>query len=64
MNKRLLNISEACEYISMKPGKTRTFLREIGAEKRIGRAVRYDSRVIDSYFDGKGDKDERDGKAS
>lgn len=50
--KRLLNIDEACNYIGLGKTFARAYLKEIGAERRIGsRRVLFDKEVIDASID-------------
>ena len=57
INKRLLNIQEAAEYLNLKP---KTIYNQIGPKaekvfpvkpKRIGKLVRFDIRDLDRYID-------------
>lgn len=57
MNKRLLNVTEAAEYLGLAP---RTIYNAIGPKaktpfpvkaKRIGKLVRFDIRDLDRYVD-------------
>lgn len=50
--KRLLNIDEACKYIGLGKTFARKYLKEIGAERKIGRKrVLFDRAVIDAAID-------------
>lgn len=49
--KRLLNIEEACRYVSMGRNNTRAWCEEIGALRRFGKSVRFDRAVIDGALD-------------
>lgn len=45
--KRLVSAQEGADYVSMGTASFRQWAKEIGAEKRLGRLVRYDRRIID-----------------
>lgn len=49
--KRLLDIKEVCEYLSLGRNKSIEFAKSIGAERRIGRRCLYDKKAIDHYLD-------------
>lgn len=51
MDKRLLTEPEALEYTALGKTKGRQWLREIGARRVFGRAVRYDLETIDRAID-------------
>lgn len=48
---RMLNIKSAAPYMGLGPTCARALLKQIGAEKHIGRRVVYDKQVIDAYLD-------------
>ena len=50
-SKRLLNLEEACSYISQGRTKGREWLNSINARVRFGRRVVYDKIVIDKALD-------------
>lgn len=50
-SKRLLNLGEACAYISQGRTKGRVWLNSINARVRFGRRVVYDKTVIDKALD-------------
>ena len=50
-DKRLLSISEAAQYIGQGESRTRSYMEEIGAVRRIGRGVLFDKTVIDRALD-------------
>ena len=45
--KRLVSAQEGADYVSMGLNSFRQWAKEIGAEKRLGRLVRYDRQIID-----------------
>jgi len=49
---RLLDIDELRIYTNLGRNNAMKLGEEIGAERRIGRRVLYDKRVVDRYFDG------------
>lgn len=49
--KRMLNSSELCAYLSLGRNRGVEFAKSIGAERKIGRRCLYDKTVIDKYFD-------------
>ncbi len=49
--KRLMNVSELCEYISMGKSRAVTWGKAIGAEKRIGRRLLFDRVIVDKAID-------------
>ena len=49
--KRLLNLEEACIYISQGKTKGRQWLNSIHADVRFGRRVVYDKNIIDRTLD-------------
>lgn len=52
VEKRLLNIDEACNYMGLGKTFARAYLKKIGAEKKIGsRRVLFDKTVIDAAID-------------
>lgn len=50
-DKRLLDASEVCIYLSLGRNRGIEFARSIGAERKIGRRCLYDKVVIDRYLD-------------
>lgn len=48
---RLMNASEACQYLGLGRNRGVEFAKMIGAEISIGRRKLYDRVVIDSYLD-------------
>lgn len=50
-SKRLLTELEAAHYIGLGRTAARSWLRQIGAVRRFGRAVRYDRFTIDQALD-------------
>ena len=55
--KRLLNLDEACSYISQGRTNGRTWLNSINAGIHFGRRVVYDKTVIDKVLDCLVDRD-------
>ncbi|MDF2950699.1 MAG: hypothetical protein K0S18_282 [Anaerocolumna sp.] len=51
--RRLMEISEACLYLSLGRNKTMEFCESINAVVRIGRRCLYDKVIIDEYLNGK-----------
>lgn len=49
--KRLLDATEVCVYLSLGRNRGVEFARSIGAERKIGRRCLYDKVAIDRYFD-------------
>ena len=49
--KRMLSIEEAAFYIGMGRTKSRTWLKEIGAIRKIGSRVVCDRKIIDDALD-------------
>ena len=49
--KRMLSIEEASQYIGQGETKTRAYMEEIGAVRKIGRRVLFDKAVIDYALD-------------
>lgn len=49
--KRLMDISEMCSYLSLGRNRGVEFARSIGAERKIGRRSLYDKVTIDRYLD-------------
>ena len=49
--KRLLDVNDACIYLSLGRNRAKEFGKKIGAEVKIGKRVLYDRVVIDHYFD-------------
>lgn len=49
--KRLLDATEVCMYLSLGRNRGVEFARSIGAERKIGRRSLYDKVVIDRYLD-------------
>lgn len=49
--KRLLDATEVCVYLSLGRNRGVEFAKSIGAERKIGRRCLYDKVVIDHYFD-------------
>ena len=49
--KRLLDATEVCMYLSLGRNRGVEFARSIGAERTIGRRSLYDKVVIDRYLD-------------
>lgn len=49
-NKRLLDVTEVCQYLSLGRNKGVEFARGIGAEVKVGRRSLYDKVKIDQYF--------------
>lgn len=49
--KRLLDATEVCMYLSLGRNRGIEFAKSIGAERKIGRRNLYDKAVIDRYFD-------------
>lgn len=49
--KRLLDATEVCMYLSLGRNRGIEFAKSIGAERKIGRRCLYDKVVIDHYFD-------------
>lgn len=49
--KRLLSIEEAAQYIGQGINRTRTYMEEIGAVRKMGRRVLFDRNVIDAALD-------------
>jgi len=49
--KRFMTIQECADYLNIGISSTRKYMKEIGAEKRIGKRCLYDRNVIDRYFD-------------
>lgn len=49
--KRLLDASEVCYYLSLGRSRGVEFAKSIGAERKIGRRCLYDRAVIDRYLD-------------
>ena len=49
--KRLLDVSEMCSYLSLGRNRGVEFARSIGAERKIGRRSLYDKVTIDRYLD-------------
>ena len=52
--KRMLTIEEASPYIGLGLTKSRSLLKNIGAERHFGRRVVYDRKIIDFYLDSLG----------
>ncbi|WP_312427123.1 polyprenyl synthetase solanesyl diphosphate synthase [Lacrimispora sp.] len=50
-DKRLLDASEVCYYLSLGRNRGVEFAKSIGAERKIGRRCTYDRVVIDRYLD-------------
>ena len=48
---RFMTLNECAKYLKVGISSTRKYMKEIGAEKRIGKRVVYDRKVIDKYFD-------------
>lgn len=51
IDKRLLTIEEAAQYLSLGTRNARYWLEEIGASKQFGRRIVYDKHVIDKALD-------------
>lgn len=51
MEKRLLNLREACWYTSIGKTRFRLLAVKIGADRHFGRRVLYDRAAIDRYLD-------------
>ena len=49
--KRLLDASEVCYYLSLGRNRGIEFARSIGAEIKVGRRSLYDRAKIDRYLD-------------
>ena len=49
--KRLMDVSEMCSYLSLGRNRGVEFARSIGAECKIGRRSLYDKVTIDRYLD-------------
>lgn len=49
--KRLLSIAEAAQYIGQGETRTRSYMEEIGAVRKMGRRVLFDRAVIDRALD-------------
>lgn len=56
--KRLVSAQEGADYVSMGTSFFRQWAKEIGAEKRIGRLVRYDRKIIDNAISTLGTENE------
>lgn len=50
-DKRLLDASEVCLYLSLGRNKGIEFAKEIGSEVKVGRRCLYDRVKIDKYLD-------------
>jgi len=48
--KRLLDVTEVCYYLSLGRNRGVEFARGIGAEVKVGRRSLYDRAKIDQYF--------------
>ena len=48
--KDYLTINEVSEYLSLGKTSARKFMKQIGAERKIGRLSRYDRKVITDYI--------------
>lgn len=55
--KRLLNMQEVCNYTGLGPTKMRTWAKEIGAMKHIGRRVLFDRVAIDKAIEQDAEKE-------
>lgn len=49
--KRLLSISECCDYVGLGKTSTRKLMKQIGAECKIGGRCLFDKFTIDQYID-------------
>ena len=49
--KRLLDVKEVCNYLSLGRNRAVEFAKSIGAERKIGRRCLYDKVVIDRHLD-------------
>ena len=49
--KRMLSLEEAAQYIGQGAYRTRHYMDEIGASRKIGRRVVFDKNVIDRALD-------------
>ena len=50
-NKRLLSINEVSLYLGLGNSKTRVYMDEIGATRKIGARVLFDKKIIDGALD-------------
>ena len=50
-NKRLLSINEVSLYLGLGNSKTRVYMDEIGATRKIGARVLFDKNIIDKALD-------------
>lgn len=55
--KRLLDATEVCMYLSLGRNRGIEFAKKIGAERRIGRRCLYDKTVIDKALDAMAEDD-------
>lgn len=51
MEQRYLDIEECKQYLHLGESKCRSFMKEIGAERKIGKRCVYDRLIIDSYLE-------------
>lgn len=51
MSKRMMNIEELCEYISMGKTYTAKWAKEHGLAVKIGRRTLYDKVLVDKLID-------------
>ena len=49
--KRLLSISECCDYVGLGRNSTMKLMKRIGAECKIGSRHLFDKYTIDQYID-------------
>lgn len=49
--KRLFSLEEAAQYIGQGLNRTRTYMEEIGAVRKMGKRVLFDRCVIDEALD-------------
>lgn len=51
VQRRMLSVTEAADYCNLGPTKAREWFKEIGAEKRLGKRVLIDLKVVDEALD-------------
>lgn len=57
---RLFTVDQACTYVGRGKTMFKAWAKEIGAERRFGKTVRYDRLVIDQALDAMGDGSQAD----